>query len=125
MCHADGLYRLIPKNSETLEDMVIDSLQAKEEILKHAMQYYARRNKNIVLDDNFIVEMKKKLKDRSTTEAEAYSICNDVLMYSERVVVPLSLQKRILKEFHTGHPGMSRMKSLMKSCVLAYRQKNR
>ena len=36
-------------------------------------------------------------------------------MYADRVVMLHSLQKRILKEFHTGHPGMSRMKSLMRS----------
>ena len=55
--------------------------------------------------------MKKKLKDRSSTESMIYSICNDVLMYSERVVVPPSLQKLILKEFHIGHSGISRIKS--------------
>ena len=43
--------------------------------------------KNKALEDNFIVEMKKKLKNRSITESEMYSICNDILMYSERVVV--------------------------------------
>ena len=59
----------------------------------------------------------EKLKDRSTTESEVYSISNEVLMYSERVLVLLLLQKRILKEFHTGHPGISRMKSLMRSYV--------
>ena len=43
--------------------------------------------------------MKTKLKDRSTAESEVYPICNGVLMYSERVVEPLSSQKRILKEY--------------------------
>ena len=38
-------------------------------------------------------------------------------MYSDRVVIPPALQKRILKEFHVGHPGMSRMRSLMRSNV--------
>ena len=38
-------------------------------------------------------------------------------MYSERVLVLLLVQKRILKEFHIGHPGISRMKSLMRSYV--------
>ena len=32
-----------------------------------------------------------------------------------RVVIPLVLQKKVLKEFHFGHPGISRMKSLMRS----------
>ena len=35
------------------------------------------RNKNKALDDNFIVEMKKK-----TKESSVYSICNDIIMYS-------------------------------------------
>ena len=61
--------------------------------------------------------MKEKLKVRSKTESEVYLICNDVLMFSERVVVPLSRQKHILKVFHTGHHGISRMKSLMRSYV--------
>ena len=61
--------------------------------------------------------MKKKLKNWSKTESEIFSVCNDVLMYSRRVMVPLSLQKLILRKFHTGHPDISRMKSLMISCV--------
>ena len=38
-------------------------------------------------------------------------------IYQERVVVPATLQKKILKDFHTGHPGATRMKSLMHSYV--------
>ena len=37
--------------------------------------------------------------------------------YGERVVIPKTLQKRILKDFHAGHPGKNRMKSLMRSYV--------
>ena len=46
-----------------------------------------------------------------------YSICNNIPMYGEWVVIPISLQKRILKEFHVGHPGIARLKSLMRSYV--------
>ena len=35
----------------------------------------------------------------------------------ERVVIPSTLQKCILKDFHAGHPGSTRMKSLMRSFV--------
>ena len=38
-------------------------------------------------------------------------------MYADRIVIPLVLRRKILKEFHTGHPGMSRMKSLMRGFV--------
>ena len=36
-------------------------------------------------------------------------------MYTDRNLMPRSLKKKILKEFHTDHPGMTHMKSLMRS----------
>ena len=93
----EGLTRFFRKNSKPLEDTVITSLQVEIEI-KNTMQYSAGTICDLnylgikALKDIFIVEMKKKLlKDRSKTESKVYSICNDVLVYSERVVVPLSL----------------------------------
>ena len=38
-------------------------------------------------------------------------------MYSDQVVISAALQRRILKEFHVGHPEISRIKSLMRSYV--------
>ena len=49
------------------------------------------------------------------TSSPAYSICDEVLLYAGRVVMPVVLQRRILKEFHQGHPGVGRMKALMRS----------
>ena len=46
-----------------------------------------------------------------------FSICDYVLMYTVRMVIPALLQKQILKDFHIIHSGMSRMKSLMRSFV--------
>ena len=40
-------------------------------------------------------------------------------MYGEWVVIPAVLTKKIFKDFHTGHPGMSRIKALMRSYVCA------
>ena len=48
---------------------------------------------------------------------EVFSLCDNVLLYSERVVIPKELPNRILRDFHTGHPGINRMKSLMRSYV--------
>ena len=45
------------------------------------------------------------------------SIYDEVLLYMERIVIPSILQKRILKDFHAGHQGSTRMKSLMRSYV--------
>ena len=46
-----------------------------------------------------------------------FSLRDEVLLYSEQVVIPTTLQKRILKDFHTGHPGITRMKGFMHSYV--------
>ena len=67
--------------------------------------------KEKAFDDDFI----KKFKERQISDA--YSICYEVVMYSDRVVIHAVLQKRIIKEFHVGHPGMLMMKSLTKSYV--------
>ena len=65
----------------------------------------------------FIREIKPKLLKKNTKIEETYSLCDNVLLYSERVVIPKTLQKRILHDFHTGHPGINRMKSRMRSYV--------
>ena len=62
-----------------------------------------------MFDDDFIKEIKNKIKDKNRQISDAYSISNEVVMYSDRVVIPAALQKRIQKEFHVGHPGMLRM----------------
>ena len=46
-----------------------------------------------------------------------FFICDGILTYGERVVIPGTLQKRKLKDFHTGHTGIARMKSLIRSYV--------
>ena len=55
------------------------------------------------------------MKDRKISRVSPYSICEQVQLDADRVVMPYTLQKKILKEFHIGHPGMARMKSLMRS----------
>ena len=38
-------------------------------------------------------------------------ICDVVLLYRERVVIPSTHQKRILNDFHAGEPESTRIKS--------------
>ena len=45
-------------------------------------------------------------------------------LYGERAVIPKKLQNRILRDFHTGHPGINRMKSLMRSYVYGPKMDN-
>ena len=44
-----------------------------------------------------------------------FFICDGILMYGKRVVIPRELKKIILKYFHTGHTGIAGMKALMRS----------
>ena len=46
-----------------------------------------------------------------------FSIYDGILMYAEQVVIPGALKKKILKDFHSGHPSIARMKTLMRSDV--------
>ena len=43
------------------------------------------------------------------------SIENGCLMWGIRVIIPKSLQDRVLVSLHANHPGMSRMKSIARS----------
>ena len=40
-----------------------------------------------------------------------------MLLYSERVTIPKTLQKRMLKDFHLGHPSTNKTKSLIRSFI--------
>ena len=45
------------------------------------------------------------------------SVTNGCLLWGLRVIVPPQYLEAILRLLHDGHPGMSRMKSLARSCV--------
>ena len=122
--HADGLSRLIRKCAEPLEDTVIAALREEKEL--SGLLCNTIRELPVTLDDinkaaetdEFIVKMKKQVqlneKSKKDLKILPFSICSQTLMYADRVVIPTTLQRRILKEFHCGHPGMSRMKALMR-----------
>ena len=42
---------------------------------------------------------------------------DDCILWGNRVVVPAAGRARVMEELHTGHPGISRMKSLTQSFV--------
>ena len=73
--------------------------------------------KSEAINDDFITNIKQKITAKNEEVPEVFSLCDNFLVYSERVVIPKELQNRILRDFHTGHPGIKRMKSLMRSYV--------
>ncbi|XP_017891009.1 uncharacterized protein K02A2.6-like [Ceratina calcarata] len=48
---------------------------------------------------------------------EEFSICNDVILRNDRVIVPVKLRKRMLTELHWGHFGIVKMKNLARTIV--------
>ena len=49
-------------------------------------------------EDEFISATKQKIADKNQQIADIFSLCDNVLLYDERVVIPKTLQKRILKD---------------------------
>ena len=45
------------------------------------------------------------------------AVVNRYLMFADRVIIPPPLRNRMLKQFHSGDPGISRMKSIARSYV--------
>ena len=48
-------------------------------------------------------------------QSKILTVEKDVLLWGMRVIVPKTLQERVLRELHTGHPGIVRMKALARS----------
>ena len=121
--HTDGLSRLIPKMREPLEDTVIASLHT--ESIMSTVLCNTVRELPVALEeirkeaakDEFITQIKERITNKDKQVTNAYMLCNEVLLYRDRVVIPATLQRRILKDFHIGHPGITRTKSLMRSYV--------
>ena len=89
LCHADGLSRLIPKQSEPLEDTVIASLRTERD-LKTSLCNTIRELpvtldeiKREAVNDEFIIRMKEKLAQKDQQSPDAFSICDEVLLYSK------------------------------------------
>ena len=120
IAHMAGLSRLIPKNTEPLEETVIASLKSELDVkyvLFNTVKELLVTQEEIEFKtkfDKFIIQTKKELTNPKVKTNNIFSTC---LMYGERVVIPAVLAKKTLKDVHTGHPGMSRMKALMRSYV--------
>ena len=121
ICKADSLSRLIPQNTEVFEDSIIATLRTNCEI-KNMIANTVKELPVTLADikresreDEFIQSIKNKIHNKDPNVPEVFSLCDDFLLYS--VVIPNSLQRKILRDFHMGHPGKNRTKSLMRCYV--------
>ena len=84
----------------------IATATAKDPVLSQVLQYTQRGWPSTVDDEC----LKPYLHRRHELSVE-----QDVLIWGLRVIIPASLQTKMLTELHEGHIGMSRMKSLARS----------
>ena len=109
--------------SEPFEDIIIAALRTDCEIKNmigntiKELPVMLLEIKSEAMNDDFIPNIKQKITAKYEKVPEVFSLCDNVLLYSKRVVIPKKLQNRILRDFQTGHPGINRMKNLMRSYV--------
>ena len=51
------------------------------------------------------------------TERDSLTVCNNLLMFNNRIVVPKFLQQETLKKVHTGHQGIERCRMRVATSV--------
>ena len=110
--HADGL--LIPKFSEHLEDTVIAALKDGKEL--SVLLCNTIWELHITLEDIKKSSRKRQIhkkneetgieRQKKGSRVSPYSICEQILLYADRVVMPYTLQNKILREFHISARGV-------------------
>lgn len=134
--HADALSRLVANHQSPLETMIIASIRrvANEDnrILVDAVRSLPVTVEMIVKEtkeDTLLSSVSKYLKSNWPTNItdnllkilfnRRESICEmeGCLLFKDRVIVPLSLQTKILHQLHIAHPGIVCMKALARSYV--------
>ena len=67
--------------------------------------------------DEFIHTTKNKIYNKNPYVPEVFSLWDNVFLYNDGVVIPSSQQEKFPRDFHMGHPGKNRTKSLMRCYV--------
>ncbi|CAH8288100.1 unnamed protein product [Schistosoma rodhaini] len=131
---ADALSRLISKHSTTDEDTLIATIATEDDsgatLLANAVRAMpvtaenvreATRNDPIIREAITYVQSRWPVKQFSgemlhlANRRSALCVVNDCLMFGDRVVIPTTLRAKVLRQFHAGHPGINRMKSIARS----------
>jgi hypothetical protein len=131
--YADVLSRLICKSNTSLEDTVIATIQARDELavvnaITNDIPLSYDELKQATNDDitlqlvkQYIIGTWPSSVTGSLLEFKKrrnqLSINSDIIMFGDRVVIPTALQSKILDALHSFHMGMSATKSLARSHV--------
>ena len=101
--------KYISRQIDSSDPMIVSKESSKDKIVSTVM-LYTKDGWPIKKHENSTIELFRKLKDQLNNT-------NGCLFYGSRLVIPQSLQSRILEILHIGHFGMQRMKQLARSAV--------
>lgn len=96
--------------AEVQEGWPIDNDKVKKETLKDEELTKVKQ----CIQENWRNEVSKELKKYRNRKEELY-IENECVMWGYRVVIPLTLRKKMLEELHSGHLGITKTKTLARS----------
>ncbi|XP_041786375.1 uncharacterized protein K02A2.6-like isoform X2 [Anopheles merus] len=133
---ADLLSRLIKKRTQPEEEYIVASIELEKDIRSVAVSSLCtlplnfRDVANATQTDKLLRKVYQYIQQgwpenntfglefaRYYSRKDALSIVDGSILFGERLVIPQSLQKRCLEQFHQGHPGVHRMKALARSYV--------
>ena len=102
--------RVLSLQVKPVDANILRQESAKDPVLATVMRYVREGwpQKNSELNSD--AEKFRKLSD-------SLNVCHGCLIYGTRVVIPQSLQSKILDLLHIGHFGMERMKQLARTAV--------
>ena len=127
---ADALSRLISSQSVPDDDTVIVAINI-EVALTDCIRTIPMTRVEIKREtqrDTMIQKVSKFFRHAWTSDLTGYlqqfkqrrdslSVIDEYLMFADRVVVPTKLRKAVLKQLHSGYPGINRMKAIARSVV--------
>ena len=92
--HANGRSRLVPKYSELFEGTIIAALRTDCEIKNmrantiKELPVTPLEIKSEAMNEDFITNIKQKITALNEKVPKVFSLCDNVLLYTERVVIP-------------------------------------
>ena len=129
---ADALSRLIGDHQQMSEEAVIAQVSSDADV-KHILFDAIRAlpvtsadirqaTQNDVLLRQVMSHIRGSWPNNPQPELRPYlnrrtalNIVDSCVMFGDRVVIPATLRRRVLKQFHLGHPGINRMKAIARS----------
>ncbi|KAL0098925.1 hypothetical protein PUN28_020833 [Cardiocondyla obscurior] len=117
--NADCLSRLPVSNNNTIMD-VVEAYQLEElqdfPINASIIEKETKRDPELIHLVHALQSGKQvQNKERFNLNQEEFTIQNNILFRGFRVVIPKSLQSKILNQLHTGHFGINKMKAIARS----------